>query len=48
MNTDKSKAIELLEAEVERLELHNQNLLETNTAYLLRARKAEAKLKELL
>jgi hypothetical protein len=42
----KSKAIELLEAEVARLETHNQNLLITNSAYLERARATEAKLKD--
>lgn len=41
------RAIILLEAEVARLEKHNQSLLECNNAYLQRARNAEAKLREL-
>jgi hypothetical protein len=43
----KSLAIDLLEQEVSRLEIRVQDLLVTNTAYLNRAREAEAKLREL-
>jgi hypothetical protein len=42
----KGMAVEMLEGEIDRLNTRVQDLLEANTAYLLRAREAEAKLKE--